>query len=494
MLSGGLLTLSLPELGFSWPVWIALIPLIAAAEYNPPTKSFMVGLVTGLILAGVTLSFIPPAARSVGIASFWGWFLLLLTAIYYGIYIGGFAFLTSVCFRQTALKESRRRIFALTVLIASILTGLELIHSRLFPGLPWTFIFLGYFLWDQTIMIQIADLTGMYGLSFLIILVNTGIYLAVRKKSLIPAATAVGAVLICLAYGIYAQSPSAEHSRRSAVRVAVLQGNIPGEVKWDEEKGELLARRYLSLARQANQFNPELIVWTETAVPWPLREGDDLVEEVLSITRKSRAAHLIGNPVPAEGGFFNSVLLVLPDGTAIDRYDKIRLLSLVEESVKGGPIFPLNPATASYRPGSRGSILKTPPGNLGITVCNENMYPELSRDAVRGGAEILINLTNDAWWPKHFYLANHFVFNIFRAVENRRAVAVASNVGISALIDDRGRIINRAPILRPFVLSGEVKKSDRLTFYTRYGDLFAFFSILIAALGLGGGLLKRNRH
>lgn len=492
--SGIIIAAALPETGLSFLIWFAFIPLLAVAGSNPPGKSFFGGLLTGGVAAGVILSFIPSAARATGIAPPWGWFLLLGAAVYYGLFVGVFAGLASFFSGKPANNQPGAGIGFYLLLIPATWTGLDFIHSLLLPGMPWTFIFPGYFIWNWTVLIQAADLTGVYGLSFLILLVNAGFYLTIRKKKLLPAVPGAGTVLICLVYGLITLNRGSEDREDSTLKVAVLQGNIPSEVKWDEKKGELIAERYLSLARLANRFNPELIVWTETAIPWPLAEGDDLVGEVLTVTRKSRAHHLIGNPVPAEEGFFNSVLSVLLDGTVTDRYDKIRLLSLVEEPLKRTAVFPLNPATASYRPGFRGSTLRTPAGDLGITVCNENMNPELSRDAARAGAEILINLTNDAWWPKRFYLANHFVFNIFRAVENRRSAVVASNVGISALIDERGRIINRAPILQPFVLSGEVKKSDRLTFYTRYGDLFAFFSVLIAVIGIGGGLLKENRH
>jgi len=120
-----------------------------------------------------------------------------------------------------------------------------------------------------------------------------------------------------------------------------------------------------------------------------------------------------------------------------------------------------------------------------MSICNENFYPDKVRRTVRGGAEFLVNLTNDAWWPDRFRLTGHFLFNVLRAVENRRATVVASNVGISALIDDRGRVLKSSPIREPYLLDGEIEKSRELTFYSRRGDVFAVSSLLAA----GGGVI-----
>ncbi len=485
LLSGAALVLSLPGLGISWPVWIAIIPLLIAGETSSPLRGFLTGFIAGLVVAGVVLGFMPSAAQGIGLGVAFSWIAFLALISYYGLYIGVFSF--TVAFVSKRLKPGRNNftVAAFLILIPSIWTGLEFIHSRLLPGLPWTFIFLGYFLWENTILIQIADITGIFGLSFLIVLVNTGIYLSVTRRMIMPATVAGIGIILCLFYGKYKFHSGPVLPDKPELRVAVLQASIPAGDKWNDEKGELIAERYLSLCLQAEKFHPDLVIWTETAIPWPVAERDELVEEALKITRGSRSCHIIGNPVAAEkGGFFNSALLVLPDGRVVQRYDKNRLLSFVESSRSEHSSSRRDPGGASYQPGRDRNILNTPRGKAGISICNENFYPEMIRESVRDGAEFLINLTNDAWWPDRFRLTGHFLFNIFRAVENRRAMVVASNVGISALIDERGVIIKQSPLRQPYTLTGKIGMSSYLTFYTRYGDLFACGSLLISGVGI----------
>jgi len=293
-------------------------------------------------------------------------------------------------------------------------------------------------------------------------------------------------VLACLVYGGYRLSARPPSPPDAVVRVAVLQGNIPAGVKWDDRQGDMIAGRYLDLCRRADDLRPDLVIWTETAIPWPLESGDDLLEEALRRTTGSGASHIVGSPAPAEGGgYVNSAFLILPDGEVIARYDKERLLYFVEKMPATGSGASAGPGAASYIAGEGSAPLDTPRGKAGVTICNENFYPELNRRLVREGAEFLVNLTNDAWWPDRFRLTGHFLFNVLRAVENRRATVVASNVGISALIDDRGRVLKSSPIREPYLLDGEIEKSRELTFYSRRGDVFAVSSLLAA----GGGVI-----
>ncbi|MDP8235107.1 MAG: apolipoprotein N-acyltransferase [Candidatus Erginobacter occultus] len=486
LLSGLLFAASLPGLGWEWLIWIAFIPLLAAVERVSPGKSFAGGFAVGVITAGVLLSFIPSSGRGIGMSAAKSWASYLFLAGYYGLYAGLFAYLSARFFQRVRAGRIKPALPLLLVFIPAAWTGLEFVHSRLLPGMPWTFIFPGYFLWRATVLIQVADITGVYGLSFLILLVNTGIFLAASRRKILPAAAAAGAVLACLVYGGYRLSAPFPRPADLGVRVAVLQGNIPAGVKWDDQQGEMIAGRYLDLCRRTDASRPDLVIWTETAIPWPVGEGDDLVEAALTATAASGAAHIIGSPAPAgEGSYFNSALLVLPEGEVTARYDKVRLLTLIEDGGFGGLFTPGSPGGSGYLPGREHRILSSPRGRAGVTICNENFYPEMNRRLVREGAEFLVNLTNDAWWPDRFRLTGHFLFNVLRSVENRRATVVASNVGISALIDDRGRVLKTSPIREPYLLSGEIEKSRELSFYSRRGDVFAVSSLLAA----GGGVL-----
>ena len=489
VLSGILLALALPGRGLAFLVWVALVPLLGAIRQSRPGEAFAACFLAGILPAAVLLAFIPRAAEGIGLSRPMSLISFLLPVGYFGLYVGVFGFFTSAALARFRKRSGRNGDAAVLFLIPALWTSLEFIHSLVLPSVPWTWIFLGYFIWDHTLLIQIAEFTGIFGLSYLVVLGNTAIFLGlIRRRPLAPA-MAAGLLLSVLVYGRIAMNRPFTDPDREPIRAAILQGAVTPDIKWDQGKAGLVAERYLSLCREAARRRTDLVVWTETAIPWPLEGGDQLMEKALSITLPTGASHLIGAPIgPEDGGalFFNSALFVLPDGRITGRYDKFQLLALVE--APGFGIFPgaASPASAGYRAGGSPRPLATGLGRIGVTICNENFYPAAVRRLARRGAEFLVNMTNDAWWPDRSSLTGHFVFNVIRAVENRRETAVASNVGISAFIDAVGRVREEAPINTPWCLTGEIRRNASLTFYSRRGDLFA--ALCLAVSGLAGGV------
>ena len=487
--SGALLALSLPGAGLSAAAWFALLPLLLSLKGRRPRSAFGLGLITGTFAAVLVLRFFPSVIARLGGAAPLGVLLLLVLALYFGLYAGAFASLVAWSHGRSAAGGAGGGGLLPVLFPAGLWVSLELLHTHLFPGLPWTFIFLGYSQWNHPALIQIADLAGVYGVSFVIALANAAVASAFADRRYRGLALVAVLLPACLLYGCWRMSGFESPEGERKIKVAVLQGNIEASAKWEEGKETRIAERYLDLCRRAADFGPDLIVWTETAIPWPLRDDDDLVEAALRASRPSGAYHLIGNPFPAPGEpgrYHNSALRVAPDGRVTGHYRKSRLLAFAEAApVRGSrPWFTAHPASAGYISGGEPAVLATPLGRFGVSICNENSYPGFARRLVRRGAEYLVNLTNDAWFPEPTPIEWHYMLNIFRAVENRRETVVASNIGISGVISAAGKTRERSRPLVAECLRGEVSPLRGVSPYARWGDVFSFACASGALLSL----------
>ena len=196
--------------------------------------------------------------------------------------------------------------------------------------------------------------------------------------------------------------------------------------------------------------------------------------------------HLVGAPRPntsQQGAYFNSALLVLPDGQVTGQYDKRRPLVFAETSVSVPGLcgsFRLHPSPARYISGTHSPALSSPVGVAGVNICSENFYPADVRRSVRHGAEFLINMSNDGWLAHDTPLRQHFLFNVLRAVENGRDTVVANNVGVSAIVDARGRIRATTDIRVPACLVGDIQRHKTTTPYSHMGDIFAYLCMLLS--------------
>ncbi|EKD36591.1 MAG: hypothetical protein ACD_75C01451G0001, partial [uncultured bacterium] len=208
---------------------------------------------------------------------------------------------------------------------------------------------------------------------------------------------------------------------------------------------------------------------------------DLLQAEVIDIGRSSGAALLFGSPSYEENGgridYMNSAYLLRPDGTVSGRYDKVHLVPY-GEYVPLRKFFPfigkMVSGVGDFRPGKGFHPLAADGVRLGILICYEGIFPEGGRDYKREKANLLVNITNDAWFGKTSAPYQHLSMTVFRAVENRLYLVRTANTGISAIIDPMGTILARTGIFERAVLKGEVKIIDEKTFYAAYGDIFVY--------------------
>src|SRR5439155_16851525 len=253
---------------------------------------------------------------------------------------------------------------------------------------------------------------------------------------------------------------------------------------------------YTSLTRLASVERPDLVVWPETAAPMALRHDPRLVDALSTLSKTLKVPLLVGSidandTTPMR--LTNSVFLLTERGI-VDRYDKIHLvpfgefvpLSRLLGFIRGWAEF-----IGELEPGSRAVVFQGPPAPFGVVICYEGIFPELVREFVRGGARLMVNVTNDAWFGRTDGPWQHLAMYPFRAVEHRTAVVRSANTGVSAIISPNGQITRRLTLFRRGTLTESVALGGRRTLYTRHGDWLPYLSLAVAAGALGASRRPR---
>jgi apolipoprotein N-acyltransferase len=498
LISGLLLVAAFPKIDQGWMAWFALVPLLLALRKAGPRAGFLLGLTAGLAYhLGVTYWTAYtmrvyghlPAAQSV--------LVLLLLAFVLALFTALFAMtLCLVC----------RRPWHLVLLSPAAWVALEWVRSWIFTGFPWAL--LGYSQHGRLWVIQIADLFGVYGVSALIVAFNAMLALAVlhwverpwrthmvARATVVRTGVVVAALLALTAgYGIYRiHAVDRWVARAPDARVAVVQGNIDQSIKWDAGFQVLTVAKYRNLSLEAAEADVDLVIWPETATPFFMFHDQVLTEMVIQGIKEADVHFIIGSPSVDAGGekpaYYNSAYLLTPGGEPAGRYDKVHLVPF-------GEYVPLKrylpflgkmvAQVADFKAGQRGSALVWEGRPIGMLICYEIIFPGLARAMALSGGELLVNITNDAWFGRTGAAYQHFSMAVFRSVENRRFLARAANTGISGFIDPSGRIMATTGLFVDATLAAEVKFLDNLTVYTRRGDwplLAACFGLLAAGVG-----------
>ena len=475
LLSGALYALSFPKAGLWLLSWIAFIPLFLACRHKSPGRAFRLGFVAGLGGFGGVLYWINIVVTKYGHLPWWvSLFVFLLLIAYLALY------------PATAISVTRwAEVRGVTPLLVFPLawTSLEYLRSFAFSGFPWGT--LGYSLYKALPLIQIADITGVYGLSFLIALANVVLFLVLRRA--VRGApyhwpTASGLLLALLLAGTlgYGNHRLRQLPDGAILKVALIQGNIPQDVKWDPAFQEATLSIYERLTRQAAaSCKLDLIVWPESAAPFFVREEPRLAARIGALAREARAGLIVGSPALEREGdrlhYLNSAFFFTPTGDLGPRSDKLHLVPFGEYV----PLAALLPfvhkmvaGIGDFVPGAKYVTFPTGKGDAGVLVCFEGIFPELARGYIRQGSRFLVNITNDAWFGRSSAPWQHLSMYAFRAVENRTPVVRAANTGISSLIDSTGRIADTTALFKEAALVGDIRLTNRVTFHTRYGDVF----------------------
>ena len=472
-IGGGLLYgLALPPWDYDVCSWVALVPLLVATDRADGRQAFIDGALGGIAASWAVGWWIPAAAARFFSAGIWA-SAAAMTCVYvsiFGLIFGTFAFVVARC------ASGSRSVRCL--LAAATWTALEFWRAYGL-GQPWGL--LGYTQHARLGLIQLAALTGVYGVSFVVVLGNAVVAECVRAwrsgagwcEIVRPACAAL--VIVC-APQMFGQLMLAAPDLTNTNRIALIQTNVPPALHWTKtyEHRQLTAHLEATsrlLAREA----PALVVWPEHALPFDLESEPLIFQELLALARRQHTDILLGAPRYADSREYNTAWLLPGDGKPASFYDKQRLVPFAEAGPLGR-LLPTDPSagTMDVTPGNEAGILRGFT-TLGISICHEVLHADLALAGVRRGATVLVNIANDGWLDSIGDGASrqHFAMSIFRAVETRRYLVRSATTGISGIVDPYGRVVAALDTRVAGTLVGGVVPSTVITPYVRYGDVFA---------------------
>ncbi len=487
IISGLLLTAGFPKPELFYLSWIALAPLLYAIRGRSGKQAFWLGYLCGLAHFLTCWFWIRHAVYHYGGFSFITAFLLLfLLCCMMAFYPAIFALMA-----RKFEKVPFLYVFALPFVWVSI----EWARAHFpFAGFPWAN--LGYSQTPLNRLIQVADITGVYGLSWLVALCSTVIagFLGKHYRRAGPAVL-VACVVAVLFYGFWRpENIRSVQNRTVPLNIGVIQGNIAQNEKWDPAFQTETISRYALFSKEAVKDNPkpDLLFWPESAMPFFYGVDENLSPEVNRIVKE------INRPL-----LFGSLGVTLVEGKArllnraylLDENAELRGAYAKQHLVPFGEYVPLSNiltfvSQIAYG-GELGFVAGRDPGPLmfkgrplGVLICYEVIFPEISRQAVRKGAQVLMNMTNDAWYGDTGGPYQHLEMSRWRAIELRVPLVRAANTGVSAVFDATGQECKRLPLNTGGFFTCTVQPMPYLSFYARYGDLFAWLSVFVTGCAI----------
>jgi apolipoprotein N-acyltransferase len=353
-------------------------------------------------------------------------------------------------------------------------------------------------------LIQIADLTGVMGITAVLVMVNAGIFELVRgivrqEKFYWQQLLVISIVLaMTLVYG-YVRMSAVDEAMAAApkLRIGIAQANLG--IREKERFPERAIDINQKLSRRLEAYGAELIVWPETAVQGPVLEGNEkkLPAEVFL---DLKTPLLTGAIEVSQDGFIqkthNVAVLSNETGDIIGKYQKQKLL-MFGEYIPFGEAFPIlyrwAPFISKFVPGNSDEPLVIDGRRLNVNICYEGILPRFMARMMRNGANVMINLTNDNWFGMTNEPIQHLVLSLFRAVEHRRWLVRSTNTGISAFVDAAGRMVAKTPLAKPAIMIADVPMLHTESLYTRYGDWLGWSALVLTAMLFFRSLSKRGR-
>ncbi|MFA5319693.1 MAG: apolipoprotein N-acyltransferase [Candidatus Omnitrophota bacterium] len=479
-----LLAVSYPPFNL-WPAaWLAFIPLFNAVEGKSGRQTAVTFLCCGFLFWLGTIAWLS-AVTLPG---------MLLLCGYLALYFACFGFLFSFSRR---LSQAFSPLF-----LAGGWIALEYLRSRLLTGFPWAL--LGHSQYLNLPAIQIADITGIWGVSFSVMVFNAAFYpvfsgrlaLDAAAKRIAPALVCVMAVLTYGLFSLFTPPISGD------LRIALIQANIPQKLKWAVSSRDFIINKFLGISAEAViKDNPDLVIWPEASFPELMGRDSEFYSKLRDSVREWEIPLLFGAVSQEDGGYYNSAFLLSSGGELSGEYRKVHLVPFGEfipfRKTFGflGTVAPIG----DFFPGREFKIFtlngndrdkKVKQHKFAVLICFEDVFPDLSRRFVREGAGFLVNITNDAWFGRSGAPFQHLQSSVFRAVENRVWVVRAANTGVSAVIDSKGKIKDmvrdrqgNAIFSEGYLFCPVGSAEPGGSFYTKNGDILVYLCFILVFSG-----------
>lgn len=469
--SAALLILTFPRFHIVWFAPMALTPLlIAMARETRPWRRFLLGWGSGVVYwFGVCywIQFVLSVHGGLGSAA--GWAVFLLFCVAKALHMGAFALLAGILIRRWWAVPA----------VAAAWVAVEVTHGPL--GFAW--LALGNAGIDMGIPLRLAPITGVYGLSFVFMMMATALALAVIGR---PRRELIWLLLLPLAMLLPAM-PVSQPGRDVAL---LLQPKISETEDWTEQSVDRMQREQVALsirgALTGAEPPPSIVVWPEVPAPLYYYEDARFRGYVDNLARTLHAYLLIGIVAHMpRGAPLNSATLVSPLGVPVSRYDKVNLVPFGEfVPWPFGFAKKISTETGDFEAGKRVVVSPVDTHKLGTFICYESVFPNFVRQFANNGAEVLFNISNDGWFGKSAARQQHLDIVRMRAAENRRWILRSTNDGITATIDSSGRLRGTLPLYVEGASNTGFSYISERTVYTRFGDWFAILCATIVVMGL----------
>lgn len=497
IVTGLLAVLAFPKSNLFFLAWISFVPLVFAISGVNLKKSFLYGFTSGFVFNAVgfywlvyMLKFHTGSCIQALIAAC---VLCMYLALYWGVWSLCLASSTNVI--QKIVKNELGVDILIILFGACMWVLLEYIRTYFLTGFPWMLI--GYSQFKFSKVIQIAEFTGVYGVSFLVIFCNLCFYFWILKpksnKYLYMALTLIAVVVL---FGVVRIHRFKFFDGKEYSFTAV-QPNIDQDEKWNTAYRNEIISKLKKYASEIAENKTDLVLWPEAVIPGFIPNYEEIYSDTKNIAGTAGGLNIIGSLHDEGDCCYNSVL-AFEDSNGYKAVHNKNHLIIFGEFIPFRNFLPrffevLN-NMGDFSRGEDTNIFDNGQIYAGSTICSENFIPDISRRFVLSGAKVLTNHTNDAWFFDTAAPHQHFMMNVFRAVENRKDVIVSANSGISGIIEASGIIIDKTPSSKSALLKGTFHQNDFKTFYTKYGDVFVYLcmGVFFIVMGLHGSRLVKS--
>jgi apolipoprotein N-acyltransferase len=449
------------------------------------------GLITGIVYFGGTLYWV------VGVMTTYGGLPAVVSVLvgallvaYVSIYPAVFALLTAAAIRTFGVRG--------VWLAPCFWVATEWVRSSFGGGFPW--VLFGTSQAPMFPIVQLASVTGVYGLSWLLALVGAAaaaVVLSRRRVHLAGAGVVAALVVGASIWGAMRIHNGALLSAGAPLRVGLIQGDVEQDVKWDPRFKDQIMERQLDLSRQVIGQGAALVIWPESSTPFYFDVEAARAEPVRRLAAQAQTPFLIGTDeferTAAGERYYNSAVLVGPDGRSRSSYRKMQLVPFGEFVPMKRLLFfvgPLVQAVSDFSPGTDPHVFDIDGHRISVAICYESVYPWIARAFVQRGSELLATVTNDAWFGRSSAAYQHFDQGAVRAVEQGRYLVRAANTGITGAVDPYGRPLVRTQLFALTAVAVDVRLLNGRTVYSRLGDLIAWLSLAVTAWAIWASARK----